>query len=133
MPVDMEKIHEQMNSLLQLYSRLDANLSNIVRDFNAIEKKLDELADGYSVLKTDIEIIKQDKSAAGHSNKIAALESQATKLKDEIHALQIEIIPLRIETKANSSNWGRVVDIGYKIVMAVVSGYLLFKLGLPTK
>ncbi len=132
MPADLEKIHEQMHNLLQLYSRLDANVANFVRDFNAIEKKVDELVDGYTVLKTDIEIIKQDKSSAGYASKIAALESQAGKLKDEIHALQIEIIPLRIETKNNSSNWGRVVDIGYKIAIAVLSGYLLFKLGLPT-
>jgi chromosome segregation ATPase len=126
--MSQHRMSEQVNSLLQLCTRLDTNLTGISKDFNSVQIKLEELARSYSGLRTDIEIIKRERSDGDDA--IEVLEARAESLKDDIHRIDMTLNTIKILTESSSDKWSKVIDMCFKVVIAVISGYLLYVFGI---
>lgn len=122
------RMSEQISSLVQLCTRLDTNLTGISKDFNSVQMKLEELARNYSGLKTDIEIIKKERLS--DDDAITVLERRADGLREDIYRIDMTLNTIKIQTESNTDKWSRIIDMGFKITIAVISGYLLYVFGI---
>lgn len=128
--ISSARLLEQIQNLLQLYTKLDTNISNIVITVDSIQRKIDILYDKSHNLMMDIEILKKDRNIIGYSEKIESIEEKAIKLKEEVHRIEMIVNALKIFEESNKQRWGRVIDISFKVAVTLGTGYLLYLFGI---
>lgn len=128
--ISSARLLEQIQNLLQLYTKLDTNISNIVITVDSIQRKIDILYDKSHNLMMDIEILKKDRNITGYSEKIEDIEEKAIKLKEEVHRIEMIVNALKIFEESNKQRWGRVIDILFKVAVTLGTGYLLYLFGI---
>lgn len=128
--ISSARLLEQIQNLLQLYTKLDTNISNIVITVDSIQRKIDILYDKSHNLMMDIEILKKDRNITGYSEKIEDIEEKAIKLKEEVYRIEMIVNALKIFEESNKQRWGRVIDILFKVAVTLGTGYLLYLFGI---
>lgn len=130
MPLENEKISEQIHSLIQICTRLDTNLSTMSHNFSLMETRIEDLVKNYTEIKTGLEVIKVELETGAYDSKIKSLEVKNEILKDKIHKIDLELLTVKNLADSSKSNWKTVLDICFKICVGVATGYILYMAGI---
>ena len=128
--ISSDKILEQVQSLFQLYTKLDSNITNLSQQTSYVQDRTEDIRTELSKLHTEVELIKRDKNIAGYSLKVDTIEQRLEMYKDEIHRIDMLINTLKIFSDSSQQKWAKLFDLIFKIVVGVGIGYLLFVFGI---
>lgn len=119
---------KSLSQHLELLSRLDERVKNL----NAMQTKIEEqiskiiktqgsLHNKFTSLESDVEL---------QSSQITALEEQDLEgLEESVKQLEMKIQSIEVRVGNNDSRWFLLFDSVWKVLLMLISSYILYKLG----
>lgn len=115
-----------MNEIKDLKTSIDILRDRMDDRMDSIDEKLNEAIESHADTKTKVALLELRAQSA------ESLKASVDKLEEATKNLELKTQTISFITDNQESKWKAITGFVVQIVWAVLAGYLLYKLGLPS-
>ena len=130
----LAQILSSVKSLFDLTSRIDERVKGITKKQEDYEIKLEKLLEFQNKIESRIAVIESQNGQELEKkiNELAGKLQDAEKIsKDAMHQIELKVEALNIFKVGAENRLNKYFDLVLKILWALVTAYILYKVGLP--
>lgn len=144
------QVQESIQMMFDLTSRIDERVKMVIERQKEIDTQIDKLIelqqtcihrlaileakdieavnDDLQVLSEKIAVIQNEKPV----REISGLWTEYQDLHKKIGGLEVKLEAMDFKVGNQESRWGKMFDGAWKIILMIIAGYILYKLGLQS-
>jgi hypothetical protein len=118
-PEFYSQVSESIKLVFDLTSRIDERVKVLVEQHQEANSKIERLMDRQENLLSRISVLESSDQ-----------RTDVDAVQKDIHGIQVRLSTLEIHNQGHQNRWDKTVDFIFKIAVALVSAFALWKLGI---
>jgi chromosome segregation ATPase len=114
-------INKENKSFLDITSRIDERVKMIIEKQKDVDDQIKKLVNDFHSVQEKIAIISNDYS-----------KEEIVELRSKISLLETKSESFDTRLSHHDNRWEQIFDAFWKIILMIIAGYILYKLGLQT-
>lgn len=126
MDTQLRELTESLKSVFDLTSRIDERLKSLIESNSESKERIEKLVDNQTTMLNRLTVLENK----NYSSEITLLKNNIDVLEAQVDSIVNRVSSIENSIESHTTKWTMILDFAFKIAVVVISGIILWKMGI---